>query len=240
MNRPRRPLRPDTSTWRFADEEERLFAARKSLHWRFSNQVRRNLAALLDEFLPRLAHTTELETDALAPKEKQQHAAILLGALGVRSLGALMALVACGYEREGFMASRSVLEAVLRCTQIAEDHSGAAADRYLRGRPTPGLKSLAQKQYDGQKLVAILDTFAHADLGSLAALEHESARKAREDRGENGRYLELRPARGFADPGGQLDFAALGCAGIICHLGDLFGEEIAMTPFLAQQMKRMG
>jgi len=129
-------IKPRFSDWDFADREQRLFESVRSLPtWRLANQSRRLLADVVRQLFDRipLPEGATIIAD-LAPEDARQLAATQLAAIVVRTTGAQMSLIACGYEREALGPVRTAVEALLRLRQVNDEQSAEVARQVLAGR----------------------------------------------------------------------------------------------------------
>lgn len=229
-----KPLKLKTSDWKFNDLEEAHFAERRTIPtWKVANVSRRLLAAATSELGTsgeELSGTAVTEVSALAA---QQVATIQLAAMTVRSTGAVMMLIAAGYERESFMPMRVLFELGLRASQVFDDGSGEAARNILLGQPRGSVKSLAHR-YGNKQTIEFLDRFAHADASTMMALSLPAQRV--QDADEGVITVNLAPNRSTAKPASQLFAAALICGQLTAHLANLFDVEILMSPWLQSEL----
>lgn len=225
-------IQPSLSKWDFAARERKLFRSAVDIPtWRAANQSRRLLAAvtvqLSDELpLPGVATVPELET-----RSASALACLQLAAVAVRSAGAIISLVACGYEREALTPARTLLEAVLRGRQINDDPSGAAARAVLQSRTHGSLKSVAHR-YGHKGDVEFLDRFAHADVLTLLPL----GTRRRGPGPATEIDFELRPQRGVLKPANQLYQVAYDTTSFCGVLAEAFDVTVAIPPWLSGQL----
>jgi hypothetical protein len=232
---PRDVIVGDLKRWQFAQRERALFAdASKIPTWRLANQARRLLADVtrqLGDRVPREDFKERPQPAGLPSSTAIQLAVVQLGAMGVRSAGAVISLMSCGYEREALAPARTALEAVIRTRQASDDQSGGVARKLLEGHRPKGLKQVASA-YGSDRDVALLDHFAHADLTALLPLV------LAQGGGSTGLdvYLEIRPIRGVVKPIRQLHVAGYVAVEHAAAMCDAFGVGLQIPPFIAQQL----
>lgn len=165
----------------------------------------------------------------------QQIAVTSLAALGTRSAGAAMSLMACGYVFESFAHSRSLVECVLRGRQITDDSSGSAARAQLHGRPQASLKKLANR-YGDQREIEFLDRFAHPDIETLRLFAISST----EGEGDVGEQeIDVRPSHNPWVAGWALYTVAYETVGLSVLLAQVFEDGLELRGFLDSEMKRL-
>jgi hypothetical protein len=227
-----RVVRSKLSDWDFGPREKVLFesAKRELPTWRMANQSRRHLAGI----------TAELTNGIQAPKESipvadidatlaRQLASARLAAIVVRTTSAIMSQIACGHEREALAGGRTILEALIRCRQVADDKSGEAARTLLQGRKPGSLKAAAQR-YGEDKDIELLNRFSHADPLSLVVVETRREGGFEAD-------LELLPKRGNVTPVFQLYSAAYTATMLSAGLAEIFDVTVEIPAFLSGQLK---
>jgi hypothetical protein len=227
-----RIVRSKLPDWDFGPREKGLFdSAKKELPtWRMANQARRHLAGV----------TAELTNGIPAPKEStlvakidatlaRQLASVRLAAIVVRTTSAVMSQIACGHEREALAGGRTILEALIRCRQVADDESGEAARTLLQGRKPGSLKAAAQR-YGEDKDVELLNRFSHADPLSLIVVETRREGGFEAD-------LELLPKRGNVNPVFQLYSAGYSATMFSAGLAEIFEVTVEIPAFLSGQLR---
>lgn len=227
----RRVVRSDLKFWDFAAREKKLYerAARDIPTWRAANQARKHLAGVVAD----LSNTIEspapgTTVDALAPATAKRLAVVNLGAIVVRSTSAIMSLIGCGHEREALGHARTVLEALLRAREAADDSVGRAARLLLQGRKPSSLKSAADR-YGSGKDIELLNRFAHADVLSLLVVSAKRSNGVEAD-------LELRPQRGDVGPASQLYTAAYTAGQFSGLLAEVFEVVVEVPGYLSGQL----
>jgi hypothetical protein len=227
-----RIVRSTLSNWPFGPRERDLFeSAQKDLPtWRMANQARRHLAGVTGEMMDGIPAPEKSipvrEIDATLAREL---AAVRLGVMVVRTASAVMSLVACGHEREALAHGRTILEALIRGRQVADDKSGEAARTLLQGRKPGSLKAAAQRYGQGKE-VEVLSRFSHADLLSLVVVETRRGGNFEAD-------IELLPKRGNVSPVFQLYNAAYAAAMFSAVYTEIFLVTVEIPGFLSEQLK---
>jgi hypothetical protein len=158
-------IKPRISRWDIKKHEQHAFEQRERIPgWRLADKSRRILADVshqLDETLPEIGAEGP---DDLRPWANE-FAAISAAGIAVRSGGALLAQVSCGYVIEGGASLRRVIEARLNLSALLADPSGAYGLRFLEGHPSK-LATLS-KRHGSRQEVAALSQLNHADSSTL-------------------------------------------------------------------------
>jgi hypothetical protein len=225
-------VRSKLSDWNFGPREEALFeSAKKELPtWRMANQARRHLAGVTAELMNGIpAPEKSISIGEINATLARGLASVRLGVIVVRTTSAIMSQIACGHEREALADSRTILEALIRCRQVADDKSGDAARKLLQGRKPGTLKAAAQR-YGDHKDVELLSRFSHADLLSLVVVETRREGGFEAD-------IEMLPKRGNVRPIFQLYSAAYAATAFSCVLAEIFEVTVEIPTFLSGQLQ---
>jgi hypothetical protein len=132
-----RIVRSKLADWNFGPREKAPFDSAKTElpTWRAANQSRRHLAGITAELMNGIPAPVEsIEVAEIDATLARQLASVRLGAIIVRTASAIMSLIACGHEREALASGRTILEALIRGRQVADDMSGEPARKMLQGR----------------------------------------------------------------------------------------------------------
>jgi len=188
----RQVVRADLAQWRSIQENERhLFnSANRNPHWNLLDDARCHLADLTRHLPDRSPGLTEQDLDNRNVPSLKQTAVTGAAIMVVRSIGAAMSGIACGYSLESMSAVRRVVEATLNTEAIVDDDSGEYALNFLKGR-SRGLSSLAKKFGTGQD-VEFLSRFSHADVRGVAS---SALRVVSEGNRLNAATVSLQPSR---------------------------------------------
>lgn len=232
------PVVPKLGGWDFAARERYLFqtAPKQIPTWRLANQSRRHLADVLFQ-LSNAMEIPDLEWISELPATPARRlASTSLAGIVVRSTGAMINLVGCGYEREALAPFRVISEAVLRGLQLAADPSGDVARQILQGRRPGSLKTIAQKfgDEDEATFIGFLDRFAHPDPFTMLALAAPRAGEGAPSEMD----LEVRPRRGQVRPANQLLMAAHATVKFSVILStEAFNRPIVIPTWIRDQLK---
>jgi hypothetical protein len=224
-------IRPDTRRWPLHARERELFESAKNIPtWRLADVARRALLDVCKQLGDRIP-TPDVElVDELDAATARRLAAIALGQIAVRALGAQMTLIAAGYEREALAQARTATEVGIRIRQSNEDGSGDVAKAILKGRRPRNLKQIARR-YGEDHLVELLDHFAHADARSIRVLGDLPSPGQREG------TIELQPQRGRMRPAQQLYEVGFLATFISCGMVEACGLVLRVSPWVSTQLR---
>lgn len=226
------PIVPRLGGWNFKPRERQLWeSAQEALPTlTLAHKSRQTLADVVRQLGDRLE--VDRNTERLVAKADRlfvrQLAATQLGALGVRSLSAMIVLISTGYEPESMAHMRTGLEVLIRMHQVVNEHDGESARKILQGQRPGGLKHVARK-YKNQREVEILDHFAHADALLLRTLEvgHDGMRP----------LIELKPTRGQLRPASWLHEASMNAVQTAVGVCEVFGVALQLPRSLGGQLE---
>jgi hypothetical protein len=221
-------IKPRLSSWNFAARERELFGDSPKIEtWRLANQSRRLLAEVIRQLWLRTETPEDVRVEKIDPALARRLAGLQLASVVTRSVGAQMALIACGYEAEALAHARTSMEALLRTRQVLDERSGESARRILVGQRPRGLKSIAHA-YGSKREVELLDHFAHADVRILRTLSKPVTKHSG--------ILELRPTRGQLVPEAQLLEAARTASREAVAACEIFGVALEIPEWIAAQL----
>jgi hypothetical protein len=228
-------IKPQLARWDLKAHEKHAFEQRESIPgWRLADKSRRVLADAsrqLDESLPNIsAHGP----DDLRPWANE-FAAVSAAGIAIRTGGALLAQVSCGYVVEAAASLRRIIEVRLNVLALLSDPSGAYGLRFLEGRPSK-LATLSKRHGNRQEIVA-LSQLNHADSSTLDLFWDKDKETQRGDitYGKFHVYPQVVEEQALSLLYvASKEFVSVGQA--IC---EVFGVELEVTPWVQRELSRL-
>ncbi len=230
-----RSIKPRISRFDIKKHEEHAFGQRESIPgWRLADKSRRVLADTshqLDESLPNIDAD---DPDDLRPWANE-FAAISAAGIAIRSGGALMAQVSCGYVIEAAASLRRVIEARLNVSALLADPTGAYGLKFLEGRPST-LGTLSKKHGSRQEIAA-LSQLNHADPSTLDLFwdPNLERRRGQINYGKFHVYPQVVNEQALS----LLYVASKEFVGIAQAVCEVFGVELEVTPWVLGELCRL-
>jgi hypothetical protein len=192
------------------------------------------LADLCVHFSEELPVIEGVVPEEIEPLVLRRWAVVAAAGIVVRSTGAAMAMLACGYQVEAGGQVRRIIEAQLNTQEVLEDASGQYGLRYLRGRPR-GLTKLAAK-YKASEDVELMSMVAHADARGLAML---SAEFPTDSEGAQEIAVNLLPSWEIERAHDLLYAMAYECGRMCAAMADAFGVGVEIPPWISGELLRL-
>ena len=231
----RRPIRPQLSRWDFKEHEEHAFGQRESIPgWRLADKSRRVLADAchqLDKSLPDIGADGP---DELRPWANE-FAALSAAGIAIRTGGALLAQVSCGYVVEAAASLRRIIEVRLNISAFLADPSGSYGLKFIEGRPSK-LATLS-KRHGGRQEINALSQLNHADSTTLELFWDRDQERQRGaiSYGKFHVYPQVIEEKALS----LLFVASKELVGIGRGICEVFDVELQVTPWVLQELHRL-
>lgn len=230
-----RSIKPRISRFDIKSHEEHAFGQRESIPgWRLADKSRRVLADTSHQLDGRLP-----DIDADSPEDLQpsanEFAAVSAAGIAIRSGGALLAQVSCGYVVEAAASLRRVIEVRLNVSALLADPSGAYGLKFLEGRPSK-LATLSKKHGSRQEIAA-LSQLNHADSSTLGLFWDPNLERQRGQvtYGKFHVYPQVVEEQALS----LLYVASKEFVGIARAVCEVFGVEVEVTPWVLRELRRL-
>jgi hypothetical protein len=228
-------IRPQISRWDLKERERRAFEERGAIeNWRLADKSRRMLADVshqLNEALP--------EVSAEGPEELRpfanQYATVDACGIAVRTGGAVLAEISCGYVLEAAAGVRRIIEAHLHLRAILADPGGSYALKFIEGKGSKLAKLTAQ--HGRKEEIEALHRLSHADSRALRVL-WEPKRTSTAGAVTIG-HFHIFPA---VDPDmarSLLYVLAKEMVGVAETASEIFGRTVDVTPWVRTELDRL-
>lgn len=225
----KRIIRPRIATWNLKAQEGAFFESRAQLkNWVVADKSRRSLADVTNHLSMAMQDFPDAPFEKVERTVIQQFSVVAASSIVVRSVGAGMALISCGYLAESAGPTRRGLEARLHGRAILDDKSGDYAIRYAKGKGR-GLTRLAS-QYGHLEDIDTLSRIAHADVRGI-----QRVRLGGQSRTS---IADLRPRRQAPLAAMALILLANDAMGMLGVMAEAFEVEIEVAPWLAEELKQ--
>jgi hypothetical protein len=231
----RRSIRPRVSSLNLKERELRAFEQREAIPgWRLADKSRRLLADASHQLNLLLPDIAAERPEDLRPWANE-FAALEAAGIVIRTGGALLAQVSCGYVIEAAASLRRIIEARLNISAFLAEPSGAYALRFIEGRPSK-LATLAKRHGSKQEIDA-LSQLNHTDSRTLG-LFWDPALTRRAGAITYGKF-HIYP---HPDPEKSLSLLyvvskeLVGVARACC---EVFGAELEVTPWIRSELDRL-
>jgi hypothetical protein len=228
-------IKPRISRFDIKKHEEHAFEQREKIPgWRLADKSRRVLADTshqLDEALPDV--DTD-DSDILLPWANE-FAALSAAGIAIRTGGALLAQVSCGYVVEAGASLRRVIEARLNVSALLADPMGGYGLRFLEGHPSK-LATLT-KHHGSREEIAALSQLNHADSSTLNLFWDQGLERQRGaiTYGKFHVYPQVVEEQALS----LLYVASKEFVGIAQAVCTVFGAELEVTPWVRQELRRL-
>lgn len=222
-------IRPRIATWNLKAQEQGLFESRGQIkNWAVADKARRSLADVTNHLSMAMQDFPDAPLEDVERTVMQQFSVVAASSIVVRSVGAGMALISCGYLAESAGPTRRGLEARLHGLAILDDKSGDYAIRYAKGEGRK-LSRLASK-YGHLDDIDILSRIAHADVRGI--------QRVRVDGQSRTSIADLRPRRQAPLAAMALILLANDAMGMLGVMAEAFEVEVEIAPWLVEELKQ--
>jgi hypothetical protein len=215
--------------------EAELFGSVQSLtRWSFADHGRRilmDLAGHLSDDVDSVAGKSPDEIDA---STYRRLALLAATAVVVRSAGAGMSLIACGYTREAAGPARRALEAKLHVLAFLAEPDGDRARKYTEGH-AGNLTRLAAKHGD-PKDVEWLSRLAHAD---VRGLPHALGTMPESEQSVGEGTVAMGPARDPIEANSALAWFGYQCLFMGVKMASEFGVKLNLEPWIRETIDEL-
>jgi hypothetical protein len=228
-------IKPRIARWNPKEHEKLAFEQRESIPgWRLADKSRRMLGDTtnqLSESLPAIAASEASELQPWA----NRFAAVEAAGIAIRTGGAVLAQVSCGYVIEAAAALRRIIEARLNLSAFLADPSGTYALKFIEGRPSR-LSTLAKRHGSRQEIDA-LSQLNHADSRTLD-LFWDPTMSRQEGAITYGKF-HVFPQVVEEKALSLLYVVSKEFVGVAETVCEVFGAEIEVTPWVRQELLRL-
>lgn len=225
----KRVIRPRIAAWNLKAQEQAFFESRGQLkNWAVADKSRRSLADMTNHLSMAMQDFPDAPVEKVERAVIQRFSVVAASSIVVRSVGAAMALISCGYLAESAGPTRRGLEARLHGRAILDDKSGDYAIRYAKG--------------EGRSLTRLASQYGHLeDIDTLSRIAHADVRgiqRVRIDEQSRTSIADLRPRRQAPLAAMALFLLASDAMGMLGIMGEAFEVEIEVAPWLAEELKQ--
>ena len=185
----------------------------------------------LDESLP----DVDAEGPDILRPWANEFAAISAAGIAIRTGGALLAQVSCGYVIEAAASLRRVIEARLNVSALQADPTGDYGLRFLEGHPSK-LATLT-KQHGSRQEIAALSQLNHADSSTLELFWDPNLERQRGavTYGKFHVYPQVVEEQALS----LLYVASKEFVDIAQGICEVFGAELEVIPWVRQELRRL-
>jgi hypothetical protein len=228
-------IKAQISRWDIKRHEQHAFEQRESIPgWRLADKSRRVLADVSRQLNESLPNVKAGGPDDLRPWANE-FAALSAAGIAIRTGGALLAQVSCGYVIEAAASLRRVIEARLNVSAFLADPSGTYGLRFLEGHPSK-LATLT-KRHGSRDEIKALSQLNHADSTTLDLFGDPEL--ARQEGNVTYSKFHVYPQVVEEQALSLLYVASKEFVGIGEAICAVFGVDIEVTPWVLREIRRL-